>query len=80
MTSHANTSSRTTSGDALTWVEDQIAADRVLTEPEICQATGETPEQVDSMMRFLNLLGHTVKDPEGPIRGPGVRWMKKPES
>ncbi|MBN9644411.1 hypothetical protein ACFSSC_10070 [Corynebacterium mendelii] len=80
MTSDVKCNNKQSSAAALRWVEEQIAADRVLTEPEICQATGESPEKVDNMMRFLNLLGHTVKDPEGPTRGPEVRWMKKPGS
>ncbi|AZA14667.1 hypothetical protein ACFPVT_03435 [Corynebacterium choanae] len=64
--------------DPLPWVEAQIANNAVLTEPEIVEATGADPGDVDSLMRFLNLLGHIVKDPEGPVRGPGVRWIRKP--
>lgn len=56
------------------WVEERIAAGESLTNREIAEATGADSREVTTILRYLKASGVVQKDPEGPGRGPSVRW------
>lgn len=56
------------------WVEEHLRAGEVLTNRDIVDATGADAKEVTQLLGYLRQSGRLHKDPNGPSRGPGVRW------
>lgn len=57
------------------WIEEHIASGEALTNRMIASATGADGREVTTTLRFLSASGVIRKDPDGPSRGSGVRWI-----
>jgi predicted HTH transcriptional regulator len=60
---------------AQAWVEAHLAEGQALSNREVVAATGIDSKEATALFRFLKQIGKAVKDPEGPDRGAGVRWI-----
>ncbi|GAA2098439.1 MULTISPECIES: hypothetical protein [Brevibacterium] len=60
---------------AQAWVEAHLAEGQALSNREVVAATGIDSKEATALFRFLKQIGTAVKDPEGPDRGAGVRWI-----
>lgn len=57
------------------WIEEHVAAGEALTNRIIASATGAAGPEITTTLGFLRDSGVIRKDPDGPSRGPGVRWI-----
>lgn len=57
------------------WILEAVNAGETVTNRSAAQATGATPRTVTATLRYLSDTQRIRKDPEGPSRGPGVRWI-----
>ncbi|MFD4293667.1 hypothetical protein ACFWPA_05695 [Rhodococcus sp. NPDC058505] len=56
------------------WIEERLRAGEVVTNRDVV-ATGADGREVTGLLTSLRQSGRAVKDPNGPKRGPGVRWI-----
>lgn len=56
------------------WVEEHLRAGDSLTNRDIVEATGLDGREVTQLLRYLRQTGRAQIDPDGPSRGPTVRW------
>ncbi|EFV93574.1 hypothetical protein ES5_00155 [Dietzia cinnamea P4] len=56
------------------WIEEHLRAGDSLTNRDIVEATGADARDVTQLLRYLAQTGRAQKDPDGPGRGPTVRW------
>ncbi|WP_137722973.1 ATP-binding protein [Prescottella subtropica] len=57
------------------WIEERLRAGDAVTNRDVVAATGADGKDVTALLRYLRQSGRAVKDPSGPSRGPGVRWV-----
>lgn len=62
-------------GAAERWILESLAGGKSVTNREASAATGTNSREVTRILRYLADTQRIVKDPEGPDRGPGVRWI-----
>lgn len=58
------------------WIEERISSGQAVTNKEIVKATDAPSRDVTAVLQFLLRSGVVKKDPAGPSRGPGVRWIR----
>lgn len=59
------------------WIEEHVAAGESVTNRAVASSTGADGRDVTATLRFLRDSGIIRKDPDGPERGPGVRWIAR---
>lgn len=57
------------------WIEERLRAGDAVTNRDVVAATGADGKDVTALLLYLRQSGRAVKDPSGPGRGPGVRWI-----
>lgn len=57
------------------WIEERVATGDAVTNRDVVTATGADSREVTTILRYLQTSGVLTKDPEGPGRGPAVRWI-----
>lgn len=62
--------------DVENWILDAVKHAPV-TNRQVAAATGAAPKTVTDMLRHLSVTGAIEKDPDGPQRGPTVRWRAR---
>ncbi|WP_341472742.1 ATP-binding protein [Actinomyces wuliandei] len=62
--------------DVERWILDAVKHAPV-TNRHVAAATGAAPKTVTDMLRHLSVTGAIEKDPDGPQRGPTVRWRAR---
>lgn len=58
------------------WIEERIFSGQSVTNKEISKATEAPSRDVTAVLQFLLRSGVVKKDPAGPSRGSGVRWIR----
>lgn len=56
------------------WILTTVNDGRTLTNRDVVSATSASSREVTRVLRYLADTQRVQKDPEGPARGPGVRW------
>lgn len=57
------------------WVMSAVQSGETVTNRAIASATGTPAREVTQVLRYLANTRRIKKDPDGPTRGPGVRWI-----
>lgn len=57
------------------WIEERLLSDGEVRNRDVVEATGADSKEVSATLSHLQRLGRAVKDPDGPSRGPSVRWI-----
>lgn len=63
-------------GAVETWIVAQTDEGRSISNREVTASTGAPSREVTKVLRYLADSHRIQKDPEGPSRGPGVRWIR----
>ena len=57
------------------WIEERLLSDGEVRNRDVVEATGADSKEVSATLSHLQRLGRAAKDPDGPSRGPSVRWI-----
>lgn len=59
------------------WILEAVDSQRAVSNRDVVRATGASGREVTSVLRYLADTHRIEKDPDGPARGVGVRWIQR---